>query len=453
MKGQKSILVTGAESGVGLEIVQTLASQIQNPSCNVAMVIAAGSSLSKGLQSVVQASNGKVQAIEMDLTNIRQFNNYSKNVHALLQKNGLNHLSALVNAQAVHFRSNLENVTAENMIQAFSINAVSPLMLTKAFASQLAAGAAAAGFNATAGGYPGSITRTNSQGASVSLSRSNSQTGSGNFNLAIGASGNLTSAYGQNAVGLSAVDASSMFGGKFAGAAGAAGLGAGLSSGLGSGLANNDSVEALVTLGSGTLYGAGSAGAPALLSKAGAAFSGVGGAVVVNITSGLSSISGNAQGGLYAYRASKAALNMITRSLGIELSSAGIGVYSLNIDSAAVSGAAAGLAVAASLGQLNNELSGAGLAGVAGSSGLTSSAGAAGSVGAAGMAGLTGNATAGAAGLAGAKLGNLSGTFASEVAGGYSSKQAATAILALLNAGNHALSGALISTEGGILSV
>lgn len=40
---------------------------------------------------------------------------------------------------------------------------------------------------------------------------------------------------------------------------------------------------------------------------------------VVNITSGLGSISGNEEGGWYAYRASKAALNQLTRTMAAEL--------------------------------------------------------------------------------------------------------------------------------------
>ncbi|PIK44613.1 hypothetical protein BSL78_18534 [Apostichopus japonicus] len=40
---------------------------------------------------------------------------------------------------------------------------------------------------------------------------------------------------------------------------------------------------------------------------------------VLNLTSGYGSIEGNTSGGIYAYRASKAALNMITKSLSIDL--------------------------------------------------------------------------------------------------------------------------------------
>ena len=40
---------------------------------------------------------------------------------------------------------------------------------------------------------------------------------------------------------------------------------------------------------------------------------------IVNVTSKMGSISDNTSGGRYAYRASKAALNMVTRSLAVDL--------------------------------------------------------------------------------------------------------------------------------------
>lgn len=49
-----------------------------------------------------------------------------------------------------------------------------------------------------------------------------------------------------------------------------------------------------------------------------------GGGVVVNMTSRMGSIADNSSGGSYAYRASKAALNMITRSLALDLREAGV---------------------------------------------------------------------------------------------------------------------------------
>lgn len=46
--------------------------------------------------------------------------------------------------------------------------------------------------------------------------------------------------------------------------------------------------------------------------------------VVVNVTSKMGSMDDNQSGGHYAYRASKAALNMITKSMSVDLASSGI---------------------------------------------------------------------------------------------------------------------------------
>ena len=51
---------------------------------------------------------------------------------------------------------------------------------------------------------------------------------------------------------------------------------------------------------------------------------------VVNTTSGLASLSGKNGGGLYAYRASKAALNMVTRTMAFEWKEKGIIVVCLD---------------------------------------------------------------------------------------------------------------------------
>jgi NAD(P)-dependent dehydrogenase (short-subunit alcohol dehydrogenase family) len=51
---------------------------------------------------------------------------------------------------------------------------------------------------------------------------------------------------------------------------------------------------------------------------------------LVHITSGMGSISDNTSGGYYAYRMSKAALNMMSRSLAVDLRGEGIASYVIN---------------------------------------------------------------------------------------------------------------------------
>ncbi|XP_060605571.1 C-signal-like [Ruditapes philippinarum] len=47
-------------------------------------------------------------------------------------------------------------------------------------------------------------------------------------------------------------------------------------------------------------------------------------AAIINISTGVASITENSSGGIYPYRASKAALNMITSNLSLDLKSDGI---------------------------------------------------------------------------------------------------------------------------------
>lgn len=52
--------------------------------------------------------------------------------------------------------------------------------------------------------------------------------------------------------------------------------------------------------------------------------------IIVNMSSGMASISENTDGGAYSYRSSKAALNMLTKTLAIDLKSQGITVVSMD---------------------------------------------------------------------------------------------------------------------------
>ena len=65
----------------------------------------------------------------------------------------------------------------------------------------------------------------------------------------------------------------------------------------------------------------------ALLSKG---YMGLEGGKVVVITSGLGSIGDNGSGGMYAYRSSKALVNMVTKGMSCDLKSKGIAVMSIN---------------------------------------------------------------------------------------------------------------------------
>ena len=51
--------------------------------------------------------------------------------------------------------------------------------------------------------------------------------------------------------------------------------------------------------------------------------------LVINMSSDLGSISNNAQGQSYAYRSSKAALNMVSKGLSVELAGDGVAVVSM----------------------------------------------------------------------------------------------------------------------------
>ncbi|QQP40464.1 Putative LOC100377198, partial [Caligus rogercresseyi] len=320
-RSAKSVLVTGCDSGAGLEVVKALAQQAEGQS-NLAVIIAAAKNPNNSELS---------QDCSMDLEDQKNFGNFAAEVQKRLNEAGVQHLSALVNSAALHFNTNLSNVDAGHMIKAFSVNAVSPLMLIKALSKQLQSGAQAAG-SAAASGAPAGADAMLYSSSKASHAAAEMGGPADAMNAATYGAGTYGAAHAGSLHGAKGLHAGMGAGaGHAAGAAAAAAFGAGATLGA----------EALAGAGSGSSsgvrFGVGGPNSGAILvGSAGAAFAGNGGGLVVNLTTGLSSTGANSSGGFYAYRASKAALNMITKSAAADLASSGVMAFSLNIDNAAL---------------------------------------------------------------------------------------------------------------------
>ncbi|CAH1108863.1 unnamed protein product [Psylliodes chrysocephalus] len=123
----KSILITGCNRGIGLGLVKRLVKDQISPKC--IMVTCRNLEKSTELQQIA-AEHKNVHILQLDVEKTDTFENFAKDVKQLVKDDGLNVLfnNAAYSPKAtrIHF------VKAEQMLETFSINAVGPLMLTKA---------------------------------------------------------------------------------------------------------------------------------------------------------------------------------------------------------------------------------------------------------------------------------------------------------------------------------
>ncbi|XP_048829284.1 C-factor-like isoform X1 [Brienomyrus brachyistius] len=135
LSGCRSVLVTGASRGIGLQIVKDLAKKTERPALIIAT--ARNPAAAEELQRVAKESSG-VHVVNLDVTSQASIDAAVEEASSLLGAEGLN---CLINNAAIGKTMNLEMVTAEEMLKTYEINTVAPLMVTKAFLPLLRAAA------------------------------------------------------------------------------------------------------------------------------------------------------------------------------------------------------------------------------------------------------------------------------------------------------------------------
>jgi len=124
-----SILITGANRGIGLELVKCLLASNPQPHHVIATSRSLGGEGSKELEELAMKESC-LTVLKLDVTNISKFLTTVEVVDGLVKENGLN---VLVNNAAIAFKKGLEDVTAEDMIKTFTTNTIGPLILTQSF--------------------------------------------------------------------------------------------------------------------------------------------------------------------------------------------------------------------------------------------------------------------------------------------------------------------------------
>ena len=123
----RSVLVTGGNRGIGLQLVRVYASMAD---CVHVIATCRDRAAATDLVSLAEASGGKVVILELDVTKTDSYSAFVKQLGEVVGDAGLN---LLINNAGYLPRNTLwDQVTPDDMRQAFEVNCVAPLFLTRA---------------------------------------------------------------------------------------------------------------------------------------------------------------------------------------------------------------------------------------------------------------------------------------------------------------------------------
>ncbi|KAL3268416.1 hypothetical protein HHI36_007529 [Cryptolaemus montrouzieri] len=123
----KSILITGANRGLGLGLVKQLAKDVKSPKYIIGTC--RNIEKAKDLQEV-RTQHSNVHILELDIRNTDSFPHFTEEVKNILCVDGLNVLFNNAGCASKSTRINL--VKTEQFTEVFQTNLIGPVMLTKA---------------------------------------------------------------------------------------------------------------------------------------------------------------------------------------------------------------------------------------------------------------------------------------------------------------------------------
>ena len=123
----RSILITGANRGIGFGLVKHLLANNPRPQHVIATSRNVGGEKSKELEELA-AKETCLSVIQLSVDDPATFSTAVGVVDGIVQEHGLN---VLVNNAGIGDRTLLEEVTVDNMKESFAIHTIGPLMLTQ----------------------------------------------------------------------------------------------------------------------------------------------------------------------------------------------------------------------------------------------------------------------------------------------------------------------------------
>ncbi|XP_060063672.1 C-signal-like [Ylistrum balloti] len=127
MLSPRSVLITGANRGIGLELVRQFL-QLETPPKHV-FATCRSPDKAEDLHTLAN-SNGAVQVLKLDVSEPDSFPGLREEVESVLQGSGLN---LLINNAGIIGRDDLSSVTVQRMESLYRTNTIGPLFLAKEF--------------------------------------------------------------------------------------------------------------------------------------------------------------------------------------------------------------------------------------------------------------------------------------------------------------------------------
>jgi len=128
-----SILITGANRGIGLEFVKQLSSLSPPPK----YIIATSRQPENEELEKLKAANDSIHIVKLDTKKYSDYDQFVSQVGQIVGEQGID---VLINNAGILLRDTIETVTPQNMLENFEVNSVTPLMLTKALLPLLKVG-------------------------------------------------------------------------------------------------------------------------------------------------------------------------------------------------------------------------------------------------------------------------------------------------------------------------
>ncbi|XP_026057963.1 uncharacterized protein LOC113043060 [Carassius auratus] len=123
----RSVLITGANRGLGLQMVRQLLDSPNRPQKIIAT--ARDPAAAKELQELAK-SHPNVHVLPLDVTSDSSVDAAAQSVESIVGTDGLN---CLINNAAINIPCELDTVTRDAMMKTYESNTVAPLFVTKAF--------------------------------------------------------------------------------------------------------------------------------------------------------------------------------------------------------------------------------------------------------------------------------------------------------------------------------
>ncbi|KAF0291959.1 C-factor [Amphibalanus amphitrite] len=131
-----SVLVTGANRGIGLELTRRLVSQSGTDQAKHVFATCRNTGDCKDLDDIKE-KHDNLHILELDVTDEASYPRLVKQVEQVVKGDGLN---LLINNAGFANNQPLHELTSEQMRHMYDVNCIAPIMLTKAFLPLLRAG-------------------------------------------------------------------------------------------------------------------------------------------------------------------------------------------------------------------------------------------------------------------------------------------------------------------------